>query len=154
MQEPFRWLVDLAVIQAFESKTLELHDFYFIGDDYRYRFEADTKQRFIDIIRERFNTGVAYRGRALKWDTVIQQKTNELGRFLIGQQLSLDFADPVPKLGRRDSRELRAKILELTASQAEQLGIGKSTLHYLRRSARTEKLFRPHSRTYQRLSSN
>ena len=26
LQEPFRWLVDMAVIQAFESKTLELHN--------------------------------------------------------------------------------------------------------------------------------
>jgi CRISPR-associated protein Cas1 len=32
LQEPFRWLVDLSVIQAFESKALELHDFYFTGD--------------------------------------------------------------------------------------------------------------------------
>jgi CRISPR-associated protein Cas1 len=26
LQEPFWWLVDLSVIQAFESKILELHD--------------------------------------------------------------------------------------------------------------------------------
>ena len=49
LQEPFRWLVDLSVIQAFESKTLELRDFYFTGDDYRYRFEVklnDVSLRF------------------------------------------------------------------------------------------------------------
>jgi hypothetical protein len=39
LQEPFRWLAGLSVIQAFESSTLDLHDFYFTGDDYRYRFD-------------------------------------------------------------------------------------------------------------------
>jgi len=84
LQEPFRWLVDLTVIQAFESGALKLHDFYFTGDDYRYRFQAEAKERFIDLIRERFNVGVPYKGQVLRWDTVIERKTAELGRFLTG----------------------------------------------------------------------
>ena len=34
-------LVDMTVIEAFESKTLDLRDFYFTGDDYRYKFEPE-----------------------------------------------------------------------------------------------------------------
>jgi hypothetical protein len=64
--------------------VLGLSDF-FTRDDYRYRFEAQAKQRFIDLIRERFNSGVADKGRILKWDTVIEQKANELGRYLTGR---------------------------------------------------------------------
>lgn len=135
LQEPFRWLVDLSVIQVFESKTLELHDFYFTGDDYRYRFEPDAKRRFIEVLRGQFNSGVKYKGQVLKWDTVIEQKAYELGRFLSGKSSALEFDQPAPKLERQDSDELRAKILALTSSQAEQLGIGKSTLHYLRKKA-------------------
>jgi CRISPR-associated protein Cas1 len=74
LEEPFRWLVDLSVIQAFESKTLELRDFYFTGDNYRYRFESDAKQRFIDLIRERFNSGASHKGRLLKWDRSSNRK--------------------------------------------------------------------------------
>jgi CRISPR-associated protein Cas1 len=33
LQEPFRWLVDLSVIHAFESGALDLRDFYFTGDE-------------------------------------------------------------------------------------------------------------------------
>jgi hypothetical protein len=40
---------------------VELSDVYFTGDDYRCRFEFDAKQRFIDLVRERFNAGVAYK---------------------------------------------------------------------------------------------
>ena len=151
LQEPFRWLVDVSVIQAFESKTLELHDFYFTGDDYRYRFEPDAKRRFIQVLRERFNAGVMYKGRVLKWDTVIEQKVNELGRFLTGRSLSLDFMQPAPKLERQDNRELRARILSLSSSQARQLGIGKSTLHYMRKRASHSRQFELYQKVLERL---
>ncbi|MGA2790285.1 MAG: CRISPR-associated endonuclease Cas1 [Candidatus Bathyarchaeia archaeon] len=145
LQEPFRWLVDISVIQAFESRALELSDFYFTGDDYRYRFEAQAKQRFIDLIRDRFNAGVTCKGRLLKWDTVIEQKTSELGRFLSGKQLALDFIEPAPKLERQDDNDLRAKILDLSAAQAGQLGISKSTLHCLRKKAAANRSFAVYS---------
>ena len=91
LQESFRWLVDLSVVQAFESGVLDLKDFYFTGDDYRYRFESEAKRRFIDAQREQFNSGVKYKGRVLKWDTIIQEKTNELARYLNGRPPKLDF---------------------------------------------------------------
>jgi CRISPR-associated protein Cas1 len=141
LQEPFRWLIDISVIEAFESGTLELRDFYFTGDDYRYRFEVGAKQRFIDLIRERFNAGVTYKGRILKWDTVIEEKATELCRFLVEKRSSVGFLEPAPTLQRDDSRELRARIIALTASEATQLGIGKSTLLYLRRRAKSERSF-------------
>ena len=137
LQEPFRWLVDLSVIQAFESKTLELHDFYFTGDDYRYRFEPEAKRRFIEVLRERFNSGVTYKGRVLKWDTVIQEKTNELGEILEwSNHRRLDFSEPAPVLERTDNRAVREAILSLTQSEARKRGIGKSTLHYLRKRSK------------------
>jgi CRISPR-associated protein Cas1 len=151
LQEPFRWLVDLSVIHAFESGAINLHDFYFTGDDYRYRFEVKAKQCFIEVLRERFNAGVTCKDRVLKWDTVIEQKATELGRLLIGRQSSIDFVKPVPKLERQDGRALRSKINALTASQAKQLGIRGSTLHYLRYRGRDEKAFRIYRRTRERL---
>ena len=51
----------MAVIEAFESGVLDLPDFYFTGDDYRYRFEPEAKERFLDLLRERSNKR---RGRA------------------------------------------------------------------------------------------
>jgi CRISPR-associated protein Cas1 len=99
LQEPFRWISDVAVMEAFESGLLDLSDFYFTGEDYRYRFEVEAKQRFIDLIRERLNSGVKYNGRTLKWDTIVEQKANELGRFLLGKPI-VDFAEPSPKLLR------------------------------------------------------
>jgi len=141
LQEPFRWIADVAVMEAFESGVLDLPDFYFTGDDYRYRLEPEAKQRFLDLLRERFNTGIRCNGRALKWDTVIEQKTAELGHHLAGRTGKLSFSEPSPTLGRLDSLELRSRILDLSQLKAKKLGIGKSILHYLRRNVVQQRPF-------------
>jgi CRISPR-associated protein Cas1 len=137
----------------FKPGALELHDFYFTGDDYRYRLESEAKQRFIDVIRERFNSGVPWKGRVLKWDTVIEQKANDLGRFMLKKSRVLDFMEPDPKLERYDDRLIRAKILALTQCEARERGIGKSTLHYLRLNAKSSRSFRVFEKTQRRLGS-
>jgi len=144
LQEPFRWIADATVMDAFESGVLDLPDFYFTGDDYRYRFEPEAKKRFLDLLRGRFNSAVRYKGRAIKWDTVIEQKTTELGRYLVGRSNLLDFSEPSPMLKRTDSVGLRRQILSLSQTEAERFGIGRSTLHYLRKNAGSERSFQVH----------
>ena len=151
LQEPFRWISDVAVVEAFESGVLDLPDFYFTGDDYRYRFESEAKRRFLDLLRGRFNVGVRYNARMLRWDTVIEQKVMELGRYLIGRSASLDFSEPCPRLTRTDNRELRQRILSLSQSEARELGIGRSTLHYLRRNAGSHRSFRVYRKVQKRI---
>jgi hypothetical protein len=141
-------------MEAFESGVLNLPDFYFTGDDYRYRFEREAKQRFLDLLRERFNSRVRYKGRVFKWDTVIEQKATDLGRFLVGRSSRLDFLEPSPELGTHDNRKLRKRILNLTQQQARRLGIGRSTLHYLHRRARGRRRLRVHHRIFERLNSH
>jgi len=153
LQEPFRWLIDLSVVEAFESGKLDLHDFYFTSDDYRYRFETKAKQRFIDLIRERFNSGVRYKGRVLKWDTVIREKTSELASFLTGKTSRLDFEEPSPTLQRFDSIELRDRIIRLSSEEAKELKIPKQTLHDLRTKARDEQPFRLYGKVRDKLGS-
>lgn len=151
LQEAFRWLSDIAVIEAFETETLKLSDFYFTADDYRYQFEPEARQRFIDLIRERFNSGATYKGRVLKWDTIIEQKGTELGQLLVNRASTVDFAEPAVKLVRHDDRELRARILSLGQSEAKRLGIGKSTLHYMRQKAEFKGSFHVYSSTLSKL---
>lgn len=139
LQEPFRWIADVTVVDAFESGVLDLPDFYFTGDDYRYRFESEAKRRFLDTLRERFNVGVRYGDHVLKWDTVIEQKTVELGRYLANRSTGLDFLEPSPNLNRTDDRELRRQVLGISQREARRLRIGESTLHYLRQRARASK---------------
>ena len=151
LMEPFRWLGDLATMQAFESGVLDLKDFYFTGDDYSYKIEIETKRRFLQLLKDQFNSGVRYKGRDLKWDTVIARKTMELARYLAGKSKILDLSEPKPELDRMDSFELRRRILSLSMSEAHKLGISKSTLHYLRKRARDETPFAIYRKVTERI---
>jgi CRISPR-associated protein Cas1 len=151
LQEPFRWIADVTVMEAFESRVLDLPDFYFTGDDYRYRFEIGAKRRFLDLLQERFNVRTRYNGRMLKWDTVIEQKATMLGRYLVGRCDRFDFLEPSPNLRRTDYPELRKRILALSSSNARRLGIGKSSLHYLRKNAGSGREFRVYRKIRKKL---
>jgi len=63
----------------------------------------------------------------------------------------LDFIEPAPSLVRSDSQELRESILNLAASEARRLGLGKSTFHYLHRHARNERPFKVYEKVASRL---
>jgi hypothetical protein len=133
--EPWKFLGDVTTLEGFESGALDLKDFYFTGDDYSYKIEIEAKRRFLQLLKERFNSGVKYRGKTWNWDTTIQLKTQELVHFLLGRSPYVDFKEPILRLERNDSREFRRRILELTQREAEKLGMGKSAFHYLRRNA-------------------
>jgi len=105
--------------EAFESGVLDLKDFYFTGDDYSYEIEIEAKRRFLQLLKERFNSGVEYKGRVLMWNTIIEQKTDKLGRYLIGKSESLDFSGPEPQLERTDNLELRKRVLSLRLVRLE-----------------------------------
>jgi CRISPR-associated protein Cas1 len=152
LEEAFRWLVDLTVIQAFASGWLNVADFEFTRDDYLYRIEFEAKKRFLHLLKKQFNSGVQYRGRSLKWDTVIEEKTNELARYLSGRSPILSFQEPNPILARPDNRTVREAILGLSQSQAAELGIGKSTLHYLRKRADEQQPFKVYGKVMEKIS--
>lgn len=82
---------------------------------------------------------------------VILNKTQELARFLLDKSKQIDFIDPRLSLQRIDTRELRKRILELTQKEAKGLGIGKSTLHYLRKNARNNGSFKIYEKEANRL---
>ena len=69
------------------------------------------------------------------------KKTEELGRFLSGKPKTLNFSEPVPKIVRSDSLEMRKRIVELNQKAAQKIGIGKSTLYHLKKQASNQKPF-------------
>jgi CRISPR-associated protein Cas1 len=154
LQEPFRWIADVAVMEAFESGVLDLPDFYFTGDDYRYRFDPKAKQRFPDLLRDQFNSGVRYRGRVFKWYMIIEQKMVEFRRCLEGRNNRLDFSEPSPDLRCMDDRQLLHRILSLSQSDGRRIGIGRSTLHYLRKNAKSKRPFKVYGKTLERLETS
>jgi len=81
-------------------------------------------------------------GDSLKWNTLILLKVQEFARYLTGKSDRFDLKSPAPVLERSDSKELRERILSLSASEARKLGLGKGTVHYLKKHARDRKPFK------------
>jgi hypothetical protein len=82
---------------------------------------------------------------------VIEQKTTDLARFLVSGFGNVDFTEPSTSLSGVDQRELRRRILEVAQFEAQQVGIGKSMVHYLKEHAQDSKLFKIHSGTLGKL---
>jgi len=144
-QEPFRWLIDYAVLNMVESRAFSWDDFYFSGEDYRMRFKPLLLDRYLAVLREQFNSvgnTVLYHGDRVKWDTLIGLKVQEFARYLVGKSDGFDLRSPAPVLERSDSKELRDRILAFSPSEARKLGLNKSTVHYLKKHARDRKPFR------------
>jgi len=150
-QEPYRWLVDYTVLRMVLSRTFSWDDFHFEAEDYRLRIKPPLLDRYAELLRQQFNSGVTYGGKRLFWDTVILRKCQELARYLLGKCRSFDLTSPRPVLERSDSRQLRERILSLSQSDARKLGIGKSTLHYLRRNTRSHRSFRVYRKVRKRI---
>jgi CRISPR-associated protein Cas1 len=146
LEEPFRFLADLTVMQVFESRLLSANDFAWDRHGNSFRIQEDGRRRLLDLLRKSFNSGVMYKDERMKWDTVIEEKTNELAKYLNGRSSAVDFCEPTPVLERTDSRAVRKIILSLTQSEALKRGIGKSTLHYLREKAREPSSFKLYER--------
>ena len=153
LQEPFRWLGDITTIEAFESGTLDLKDFYFTGDDYSYKIEIEAKRRYLPLRKERFNSGMEYKGKTWNWDTVIQLKTQELAGCLLGEAKEVDFIEPDPESNAGIPIELREKILTITVSEAHKIGISKGTLWHLQKMAALSDCLKIHTKTWKRLFS-
>jgi CRISPR-associated protein Cas1 len=151
LMEPYRFLVDLTVMKAFEADLLTPHDFGYDRDDYRFQIQTDGRRRFRQALIETFNNRISYKGRMCTWDFVIEEKANELARYLTGRSSSISFSEPAPTLERQDNKAMRERILSLSQSEAEKIGIEKSTLHYLRKKAKRREPFRVYLKVREKL---
>jgi len=154
LQEPYRFLVDYVVLKMVLSRTFSWNDFYFTSHNFQLRIKPLLLDRYLGLLHDEFNSGVLYDGDRLQWDTLILRKCQELAKFLVGKTNRFELVTPEPVLVREDTRAVRNRIRSLTASEAAKLGIGKSTLHYLRRNARNDGPFKVYGKTVQKLEAN
>ncbi len=149
-QEPYRWLIDTTVISCLERGQFGKKDFHRM-DDYVLRLRPEAVTKLVDALRIKFNSPVQYKGRFYSWDTLIRLKAQELANYILGKRAELNFDEPTLELNRIDSVAVRRMILSLKTSDARKLGLGKSTLHYLRENTRSERPFMVYGKVRRKL---
>ncbi len=150
LQEPFRCLVDLAVINGLEKKVFQKEDFI-LTENYNMKLRPSGAKKLVKEVEAVFSQRAFYRDGNRAWAYIIMMKANELAQYLIGRHKTLDFSKPSLELRRRDDFKIRQKILSLTHTEAKKLGIIKSELHYLRKKARSDKPFKVYGKVKKRI---
>lgn len=150
LQEPFRFLVDLAVISAIEKNLMDKRDFI-RTENYNLRLRPSGAKKLVKEILYQFNRKVKHRSREYTWSYVLMTQTLDLAHYLIGKKKKLDFASPVPDLNRNDTTEMREKILKTSIYRWHKKGFSKGTLSNLKKNARSDKSFKVNKHVRDRL---
>ena len=150
MQEPFRWLVDVAVISALEKKVFTNKDFI-RTENYIIRLRPDGVKKLMAELNWQFTRTTKYRNRNEKWENIIVMKGQELGQYIVGKHKTLDLSDPRPILRRDDNEEMRQRILDMGWYEWEKMGYSKGSLHYLKKNAKSDKPFRIYEKVRRKL---
>jgi len=152
IQEPFRWLVDVAVITGLEKKVFDKKDFI-RTENYNIRIRPNGVEKLVREVVEQFSTKVPYQKVSCEWNYVIFLKSKELAHHITGKRESIDFSVPKPYLRREDSLELRQKILNMSYSEWKNRGYSKGTLHCLKKNSSNIKPFRIRGKVRIRVTS-
>ncbi len=133
LQELFRWLIDLSVIQLLEENKLEKSDFI-LTENYHIRLKPDTAKLLVEKIKLNFNHKVSYRKRNFAYQNILYDNVSQLAQFIADKKKTIEFIVPFIEINRDDNLLLREKILSLSPEERKKLGINKSTLWYLKKN--------------------
>lgn len=150
LQEPFRFLVDLAVISLIESEKIESKDFI-RTESYSFRLKPSGAKKVTEEFNNWMNKKVAYKKQSVMWSYALLLKTRELAQYLVGKKKTIDFSKPVYAVERHDSEDVRQKILSISYSDWKKMGFSKGTLHYMKKNAEAHKPFSLNAHVRERL---
>lgn len=150
IQEPFRCLIDIAVINGLEKKVFTKSDFI-MTENYNIRLRPSGTKKITKEIEAVLNRRVFYKNNDRTWAYIIMMKTHEFGQFLLGKRKDMDFSIPKLELDRTDTLELREKILAIPYTKAKELGFSKGTLWYMKKNAKSGKPFKVYGKVKERI---
>jgi len=152
LQEPFRFLVDLAVINLVENGTMDKKDFI-VTDNYNLRLRGLGGKKVANEFSNMLNKPVNYGDKQTTWGSVLLLKARELAHNLTGKYKELDFVSPEFGIQRIDSHEIRQKILSISYADWKKLGFSKGTLHYMKQNAKSDKPFTLNNHVLERVKA-
>jgi CRISP-associated protein Cas1 len=140
MQELFRFLIDLSVLNLVEKGSMEKKDFI-RTENFTLKLRASGTRKITQEVNSWLNKTVNYQEKDVSWNYVIFLKIRELAHYLLGKKKSIDLISPEYLLARQDSNDVRKKILSIPYAQWKKQGFSKGTLHYMKKNAGNNKPF-------------
>ena len=152
MQELFRWLIDLSVIQLLEERKLKKSDFI-VTENYHVRLKAATAKMLMEKISLNFNKAMSYKGKHHTYQNILFDNIKQLANFIISKDKLLRLNIPSAKINRNDTLALQHRIGTMSPLERKRLGIGKSTLWYQKKKVEEGKKIKVYAKTLQKLDN-
>jgi len=154
IQELFRWIIDISVIQLLEEKKIKKSDFI-ITENYHTRLGEDVTKSLIEKINSNFNARCNYKnGKNHLYQIILQDNLQQLSNFILDKKKECEFIIPFFKTQRKDDSEFNQRILNMTVQQRKELNINKSTLWYLKNNIKQGKRTLIYSKILNKLNTN
>ena len=145
LQELYRWLIDLSVVQLLEDKKLKKSDFI-VTENYNIRLKESASRLLLEKIVLNFNKRAEFRGKFHTYDNVMLENIRLLAKFLENSDKVLEFEIPEIQPYRNDDIELRNRIMAITPEDRKKLKINKSTLWYRQKAIKDGKAINLYNR--------
>jgi len=150
LQEPFRFIVDLAVFSLVEKGAMDKQDFI-RTETYALRLKPTGARKVTEEVNQWLNKRAKYRNKQHTWSAILLLKARELAQYLVGKRKTVDFVSPVYEIERQDNMEIRQLILDIPYVEWKKLGFSKGTLHYMKQNAKSGKPFTLNAHVRERL---
>jgi CRISPR-associated protein Cas1 len=152
IQELFRWLIDLSVVELLEQKRLKRSDFI-TTENYHIRLTERTAKMLLERISLNFNRKVGYKhGKKFTYQNILLDNVQQLSNFILDKMGTPSFRIPNVQIARHDTLDIKEKILLITPEERKRLGINKSTLWYQQKKILEGKKLKVYSSSFQKLS--
>jgi CRISPR-associated protein Cas1 len=153
LQEPFRWLVDLSVIEVLAGRQLDRKRDFVTTENYHVRLRPRAVGLLADRLSQNFNRAVPFRGQRRTFDAISFETARTLARYLLGQSKRLDLGFPFGAFDGALDTEATETISALTYAEARRLGISKAGLWDMKRRAAEGKPVRLYRKVSEKLVS-
>jgi CRISPR-associated protein Cas1 len=152
LQEPFRWLVDLSVLEVLRDSKLDRKRDFIMTENYHIRLRPAVARALIERLSANLNRKVRLKGRSMSYETIVTETARTVARHLTTPRERLDLSYPfaVGESGHV-TRDVKERILGLTPAERKAMGIAKNTWHYIKRRGETGKPLKLYGKVRRRI---
>lgn len=151
IQELFRWIIDLSVIQLLESRPKLKKSDFILTENYNIRLKNTISSRLISKIKDNFRIKVPYNGKNYYYETILSDKISKLSLYIAEKNNKIDFSISKYSINRNDTILLKNKILNMTPKERKELGINKNTLHYMKKNIQAGKNIKIYNKIFDKI---
>jgi len=152
LQELYRWLVDLSVIEILEEKKLKKSDFI-VTESYNLRLKEHTAKTLIEHVKVNFNRKARYKTQNSTYANIFLDNTQTLSNYIIDRQKDLQLEVPDYQIQRNDDLKIRESIMAITPEDRKRLGINKSTLWQMQKNIKDGKRIKVYDKMKQKIEA-